>query len=197
MEFKNNTVKVAGAAIFSAISIVFAITLTPILPRLGWGIAIIDPVSIIWVLCFLIFGFTSGIVCSLIGFIALFTVDPFIPWGPMFKLLATLPLIITPYLLVKLKNNQYGNKHLGLEFNSLKKYSLMIIPAIIIRCGIMLVANLLFFIILIPTAIEVFGGILTISVFVIGINIEQSIWDLYIPWVISYPTKIYETYKLW
>ncbi len=45
---KNLAIKVAGAAIFGALSIVVSVYTTGILPRATWGIAYFDPVSIIW-----------------------------------------------------------------------------------------------------------------------------------------------------
>jgi riboflavin transporter FmnP len=51
------TIQIAGAAIFGALSVVISALTTPIIPRIpGWGMAIFDPVSIIWIICFLIFG---------------------------------------------------------------------------------------------------------------------------------------------
>ncbi len=196
---KNNiTVKITGGAIFSAISIGLAVSLAPILPRMpGWGIAFIDPVSIIWVLCFLIFGLLSGLICAFSGFAALFYVDPFIPWGPLFKLTATLPLIILPYALLKYFKNQ-DSQPLGLRFERLSVYSLFTIPALIIRCVIMGVVNIFFFIFILgEAAITAVGGLPTILLIAMAINAEQSIWDLYIPWLLTYPTKIYKIYKLW
>ena len=188
MRVENKTIKVTGGSLFAALSIILAVFIAPIVPRLGWGIAIIDPVSVTWILSFLIFGFLSGIICSLAGFIGLFLVDPFIPWGPIFILFATLPLIIIPYAIVKTHSK---DANVNEEFSSIKKYMLLSSPAILVRCVIMLLANVLFFWFIMPYAINQFGGLLLISVFVIFINIEQSFWDLYLPWVIVYKTKIY------
>ncbi len=196
---KNNiTVKIAGGAVFSAISIGLALSISPIVPRVpGWGIAFIDPVSIIWVLCFLIFGLLAALICAFSGFAALFYVDPFIPWGPLFKLTATLPLIIIPYILVKYFKNQ-SSQPLGLKLEKPSFYLLSTLPAIIVRCAVMGFVNILFFIFILGEgAITAVGGLLTVLIMAVAINAEQSIWDLYIPWLLTYPTKIYRTYKLW
>ncbi|WEU40732.1 MAG: hypothetical protein OdinLCB4_002065 [Candidatus Odinarchaeum yellowstonii] len=196
---KNNlTVKIVGGAVFSAISIGLALSLSPIVPRVpGWGIAFIDPVSIIWVLCFLIFGLLAGLICSFSGFAALFYVDPFIPWGPLFKLTATLPLIIIPYILIKYFKNQEGEP-LGLGFEKPSSYILFTLPAIAVRCAVMGVINIFFFMFILGEgAIIAVGGLPTILIIAVAINAEQSIWDLYIPWILTYPTKIYRIYKLW
>lgn len=94
-----------GAAIFGALGAVVAFMTAPYLPRLAWGIAWIDPVSIIWVTCFLIFGAAAGILCCFIGTVALMFVDPFTPVGPVMKLLATLPMILIPFIILKLKKS--------------------------------------------------------------------------------------------
>ena len=95
--------QIAGAALFCALSIVFAAFVTPFVPRIpGWGIAIIDPVSIIWVMCFLIFGARSGLLCCVLGTFGLMPFDPFAPIGPLMKLSATVALIIVPIMFLKL-----------------------------------------------------------------------------------------------
>lgn len=193
-------IKIAGGAVFSAISVVLSILFSPIVPRVpGWGIALIDPVSIIWVLCFLIFGVLAGLLCSTVGFIALFYVDPFVPWGPIFKLLATLPLIIIPYLLLKVRfHSEDSCISLGCGFKKPSTYVMAAIPAIIVRCVVMGLVNILFFIyILGEGAIIAVGGLQTIVIVAVAINAEQSIWDLSIPWLITYPTGIYQLHKLW
>jgi len=195
---KNIAVKTAGGAVFSAISIGFAVSLSPIVPRIpGWGIAIIDPVSIIWILCFLIFGVFAGLICALAGFTTLFYVDPFIPWGPLFKLAATLPLIIIPYILVKYFRNQNFQK-LGLKFEKPSVYLIAGLLAVAVRCVIMGVFNILFFMFILGEgAITAVGGLQTVLIIAVAINAEQSFWDLGLPWLITYPTGVYRIYKLW
>ena len=59
------TLEITGAALFSALSIVVGTFLTPTLTNLlrvpGWFIAIIDLISLIWVVCFLLFGARAGL----------------------------------------------------------------------------------------------------------------------------------------
>ena len=50
------TLELVGAAIFGALSIVVGAYITPLIPRIpAWEIAIVDPISIIWIICLLIF----------------------------------------------------------------------------------------------------------------------------------------------
>ena len=95
------TLQLAGGAIFGALSIVVSF-IAAFLPRTPEGFAYFDPVSIIWVLCFLIFGPLAGILCSVIGMVGLMFFDPFAPIGPSMKFIATIPMIIVPMLLKKL-----------------------------------------------------------------------------------------------
>ncbi len=56
------TRNIGASAVFGGLSIVLAAITAPYLPRMpGWGIAFIDPVSIIWITAYLIFGFFTGI----------------------------------------------------------------------------------------------------------------------------------------
>ena len=101
--------QIYAAALFGALSLIVSIFTTSFIPRVpGWGIAIIDPVSIIWILCFLIFGTKAGILCCVIGTFSLMPFDPFAPIGPIMKFAATFYLIIVPILFLKLSSNGDG-----------------------------------------------------------------------------------------
>ncbi len=187
----------AGAAIFGALGAVVAFLTAPYLPRMPWGIAWIDPVSIIWVTCFFIFGAAAGILCCFIGTVALMFVDPFVPIGPIMKLIATLPMILVPFIILKLKKSwEYSSKEL-----KGKKIILLSTISILVRLCTMIPANILLFVLLfggIESATPIWGfeGIWAILIVVLVINVLQGIWDILIPWLIVYPTRIYE-YSTW
>ncbi len=188
----------AGAAIFGSLGAVVAFLTAPYLPRMpGWGIAWIDPVSIIWVTCFFIYGAAAGILCCFIGTVALMFVDPWVPIGPIMKLAATLPMILIPFILLKLKKDwDYSSEAL-----KGKKIIPLTLIAIVIRLFIMFGANILVFILTfggIESAPLLWGleGIWVILVVVVVINTLQGIWDILIPWLLVYPTKIYH-YATW
>ena len=188
----------AGAAIFGALSAVVAFLTAPYLPRVpGWGIAWIDPVSLVWVICFFIFGAASGILCCFIGTVSLMFVDPWVPIGPIMKLAATLPMILIPFIILKLKKDwNYSSEQL-----KGKKIIPIALISIIVRSVIMFGANILVFIVMfggIESAMPLWGldGIWVILVVVLVINTLQGIWDILIPWLIVYPTKIYQ-YASW
>ncbi|MHA1264155.1 MAG: ECF transporter S component [Candidatus Helarchaeota archaeon] len=187
-----------GAAVFGALSAVIAFITAPYLPRIpAWGIAWFDPVSIIWVICFFIFGAAAGILCCFIGTVALMFVDPWVPIGPIMKLAATLPMILIPFIILKLKKDwKYSSEEL-----KGKKIITMTIVSIIVRFLMMFGANILVFIFMfggIESAMPLWGldGIWVILVVVLVINTLQGVWDILIPWLIVYPTKIYQ-YASW
>ena len=55
---------VSGAGMFSAISLLVSLLTTELIPRFGWGLAWFDPVSVIWILSFFVFGYEAGIITS-------------------------------------------------------------------------------------------------------------------------------------
>jgi riboflavin transporter FmnP len=184
----------AGAAIFGALGAVVAFLTAPYLPRVpGWGIAWIDPVSIIWVTSFFIFGAAAGVLCCFIGTVALMFVDPWVPIGPIMKLAATLPMILIPFIILKLKKSwSYSSETL-----KGKKIIPLTVLSIAIRIIVMFGANILVFILMfggIESAIPLWGleGIWVILVVVLLINTLQGIWDILIPLLIVYPTKLYQ-----
>ena len=94
--------QISGVALFSSLSLILSIFTTPYLPRTPGGFAFFDPVSIVWVTCFLIFGPLAGVLCCVLGSVILMPFDDFAPIGPLMKFSATLSLIIVPILLLKL-----------------------------------------------------------------------------------------------
>ena len=138
--------QISGAALFGALSLVISIFTTSFIPRIpGWGIAIIDPVSIIWIICFLIFGTKAGILCCVIGTFSLMPFDPFTPIGPIMKFSATFALIIVPIMFLKLYRNEPGVRN-SQKIKNLRNYIVYGIFGVILRIGFMILANYLLFI---------------------------------------------------
>jgi riboflavin transporter FmnP len=202
------TLEVTGAALFGAMSLVLSAFLTPIIPRIpGWGIAIIDPVSILWITCFLIFGPKSGLLCCLIGTLALFPFDPSVPAiGPLMKLSATLSLIIVPIILLKLYKTEPGVRN-SQKYKKLSSYILTGLLGIILRIIVMMILNVWIFLTLfsdyLAFATLEFIGLPSISAWnavvigVIIINAEISVWDLLIPYLVVFGLKLDQRYEIW
>ncbi|MCJ7647017.1 MAG: ECF transporter S component [Candidatus Lokiarchaeota archaeon] len=201
------TLEVTGAALFGAMSLVLSAFLTPIIPRVpGWGIAIIDPVSILWITCFLIFGPKSGLLCCIIGTLALFPFDPFSPIGPLMKLSATVSLIIVPIILLRLYKIEPGLRN-SQKYKKLTSYIFTGLLGIILRIIIMMIFNVLLFLTLWSSFLDFtdlgFIGLPSISgwnaliIGVIIINAETSVWDLLIPYLVVYGLKLDQRYEIW
>ena len=201
------TIQIAGAALFGALSIVLSALVVPIIPRIpGWGIAIIDPVSIIWVICFLIFGAKSGLLCCLIGMIGLMPFDPFTPIGPIMKFSATVALIIVPILFLKLYKEDLMAKR-SQKIKNPKNYIIYGTLGVLLRIGIMMVFNAALFLTLFSSGVNFINldfiglpGVTGWSAIIIGvivINAETSLWDLLIPYLIVYGTKIDQKFEIW
>ena len=195
------TLQIAGGAIFGALSIVVSAITTPIIPRFpGWGMAIFDPVSIIWMICFLIFGPVAGILCCLIGSFGLLLFDP-TGIGPLFKLMATIPLVIVPTIILRLYKRKEGELN-SPKLKTPKNYAFTGIIALVVRIAIMIIANLIFFTFFAnlfewaetPGTTEAW---MFIIIFAIIVNAYQGVLDLIIPYLVVYKTKLDEKFEIW
>ncbi|MFX1276784.1 MAG: ECF transporter S component [Promethearchaeota archaeon] len=205
------TIQIAGAAIFSAISLVLSANVVPILPRIpGWEIAYYDPSAIIWLLCFFIFGVEAGLVCTVVGSIGLFFADP-TGIGTLFKFFATIPLIIVPILLLRLYKRKEGERN-SQKLKNPKNFLITGIIGSLLRIITMLIFNILFFL----TAwsdyfawanLDYLGfgnitGWSAIIIFTIILNSYSSVLDLLIPYTIvfgamDYGLKLDEKFEIW
>ncbi len=186
------TLQIVGAAIFSSLSLIFSLFVVPYLPRTPEGIAYFDPVSIIWVTCFLIFGPLAGILCCVIGMILLFPFDPFTPIGPLMKFSATFSLIIIPILLLYLIKKQEGER-MSQKLKKLKTYIIYGALGTIVRIIVMVILNIVVYLAL---GLDP-AGLGYYIVIVILLNALTSLWDLLIPYLLVFTTKLDEKFEIW
>ena len=186
------TLQIVGAAIFSALSLIFSLFVVPYLPRTTEGIAYFDPVSIIWVTCFLIFGPLAGILCCVIGMILLFPFDPFTPIGPLMKFSATFSLIIIPILLLYLIKRQEGER-MSQKLKKLKTYIIYGALGTVVRIIVMVILNIVVYLAL---GLDP-AGLGYYIVIVILLNALTSLWDLLIPYLLVFTTKLDEKFEIW
>ncbi|MFO8019948.1 MAG: ECF transporter S component [Promethearchaeia archaeon] len=182
------TLQISGSAIFAALSITLA-PLTSFIPRFGAGMAYFDPISIIWISAFLIFGPWAGIFCSIIGTVLLFPFDPFAPIGPLMKFVSTVILILVYTIGLRLYREDGTSKKL----KKIKNFLIWGIIATIAREIIMILLN-------IPAYIAITGGTHGLGFWLIGIAVTnpiQSLADLAIPYLLVYTTKLDEKFELW
>lgn len=182
------TKKFAIVAVFAALSIAIAPVAT-FLPRLNWGIALFDPVSLVWIAAFLVGGPYVGIATALVGTVGLGFTDP-TGVGPLFKLLATLPLIIIPSIYTQLKlKGAFQKGHL---LSKTSVYISLMVVAYIIRIVIMIPTNL----VLVPLFFHVNDATWIIN-YTILLNTVQHLWDVLVPFIIVHKTPLFKDFRLW
>ncbi|TET04580.1 MAG: hypothetical protein E3J90_00910 [Promethearchaeota archaeon] len=182
--------QISGAALFSALSLVLSIFVVPFLPRTPEGFAYFDPVSIIWVTCFLIFGPLAGVLCCGIGSLMLMPFDPF-PIGPFMKFSATFSLIIIPILLLRLTKRKESIRK-SQKFKKVKNYVIYGLFGTVFRIIVMVILNIMVY-------LSMFGasGLEIWIVVVILLNALTSLWDLLIPYLIVFGTKLDAIFEIW
>lgn len=204
------TLEITGAALFSALSIVVGAFLTPTLTNFlrvpGWFIAVIDLISLIWVVCFLLFGARAGLVCCVVGTFGLMPFDYSAPVGPLMKLAATVSLIIVPIVFLKLYKRTEGVRN----SEKLKKRSNFVLYGLlgtVLRIIVMLFLNILVFLTVFSLYLDqislAFLGlpeVTGLTAIIIGapiINAWQSGLDLVIPYIIVFGLQLDQKFEIW
>ena len=196
------TRKIGAAAVFGGLSFVLEALTAPYLPRVpGWGIGFIDPVSIIWVTSYLLFGLTVGLSTSVIGTLGLMFFDPFTPVGPIMKFLATIPIILALDWGMRLA---HFNPYSAVSLKPLKRYVPLSLVGVIIRVVVMTFMNILLFLTILNLSyatINLFGLQLVswnaVVIVAVLVNAEQSIWDCGISYVLAFSTRLYDQFRFW
>ncbi|MHA1775676.1 MAG: hypothetical protein ACTSWC_02815 [Promethearchaeota archaeon] len=203
-EMSNRTLnlEIAGAAIFSALSIALSYTAT-FIPRIpGWYIAWFDPVSLIWIAAFLIFGFRAGLITAIIGTIGLAPFDPTIWIGPVMKFLSTIWFIVIPYYWMRLQRKSLTHENLKVP----KNYFPPMIIAWILRVILMVFLNIVIlkymFNVLDYMTLGWLGfnattGVIAVVVTVIFINTLQTLFDVLLPYFVVFKTPIQKTLSVY
>jgi hypothetical protein len=179
--------QIVTASVLAALSIAVA-PVASFVPRIpGWGIAVFDPVSIFWIISFLLGGPIVGLLSTTAGTLGLFLYDP-TAIGPVFKLLATLPMILVPWFGVRRLRSEVG----GGSLSKVKFYGMLMFAAFILRLAIMVPVNLAYGAIAYP-----FFTIEFIIGYALILNGFQSLWDALIPFVIVHKTDVFRVFKMW
>ncbi len=201
---KRFALDVAGGAIFGALSIVLGIYTTPLIPRVaGWQIAFFDPVSLIWIASFMLFGFRAGFLTTIVGAFGLLPFDPTAWVGPMMKFGATVWLVLMPYLIARIKQKRSPR---GEEVLAGRNFFFGSVIAWVIRLVVMTLLNYIILTTIFPyfdyMTLEWLGfpalsGWYAVVPTVVILNTVQSIGDSLIPYLIIVKGKLYEKTKIW
>jgi hypothetical protein len=182
--------QIVTASVLASLSIAIAPTASVLARVAGWGIALFDPVSLFWIAAFLVGGRRVGIVSMSAGTVGLFLYDP-TAIGPIFKFLATLPMILVPSIGVQKLRSEVG----GGALSKPKFYFSLMILAFVVRLAVMIPTNFLYWGMILPTLDA--ATIVYILVVVLSINSVQSIGDALIPYLIIHPTGVYRHFGIW
>jgi len=185
------TLQIVGAAIFGALSLILSLYVVPYLPRTPQGFAYFDPVSIIWFTCFLIFGPIAGVLCCVIGMTVLFPFDPFAPIGPLMKFSATFSLMIVPIMLLYLINRKEGGRK-SQKLKRPKTYVVYGALGILVRIIVMVILNIIVYL-----AFYGSEGLEYWTILVILLNALTSLWDLLIPYLLVFTSKLDQKFEIW
>ena len=184
--------QISGAALFSSLSLILSVFTTEFLSRTPEGFAYFDPVSIVWVTCFLIFGPLAGVLCCGIGSLILMPFDPTGPIGPFMKFSATISLIVIPILLLKYNKRKESIR----KSQILKNVNTYIIYGLFgtgFRIFVMVILNIIVYLSFYGAS----GLEYYIVVVVIPLNALTSLWDLLIPYLIVFGTKLDAIFEIW
>jgi len=195
MKTQSIIIKIVGGSIFAAMSLVISLLTDASLPETPWGLQWFDPVSIIWILSFFIFGYEAGILTSVVGMVLLFITDDYAVYlGPLFKFLATIPLIVVPLIIEKIRKHPITSEHSLKISNLIINWSFSLVIRLIIMISFNLFAVFVLFEVEFSGLISslTFGSLSGLSAFLILtvlINIIQSISDYLIPSALVKPIQ--------
>jgi hypothetical protein len=179
--------KIATAAILAGMSVAIS-PVVSFLPRHPWQIAYFDPVSLFWIVSFLVGGVEVGLLSTTIGAIALIPFDPSGVVGPLYKFLATLPMIVIPWLGTKIRKQGLGGEYLS---RPIPYFALMVI-AFIARLAIMIPLNLYMAPLFVPGV-----GVTEIILVTLLVNSTQSALDAAIPFIVVHPSGVFRHFGMW
>ena len=202
------TKKIAAAAILASLSVAVS-PVASFVPRVPtFGIAIFDPISLFWIIAFLVGGIWVGLFSMVAGGIMLNFFDPFPIIGPLLKVLATAPMVILPWLAVRRNGDQQERSVLrvtsrltgavaddsrgGLALSKIRLYTGLMFLAFLIRLAMMIPVNL----VVVPFIWGVSDPTFIISYTVI-LNTIQSFWDAFLPFIVIHRTQVFKSYGMW
>lgn len=202
------TKKVAAAAILASLSVAVS-PVASFVPRVPlFGIAVFDPISLFWIIAFLVGGIWVGVFSMAAGGIMLNFFDPYPIIGPILKMLATAPMIILPWLAVR-KNGEQEKRSIlrissrltgvvedslrgGSALSKMRLYAGLMFLAFLVRVGMMIPVNL----VVVPIIFGVSDPTFIIT-YTVVFNTIQSFWDAFLPFLLIHRTPVFKNYGMW
>ena len=202
------TKKIAAAAILASLSVAVS-PVASFVPRVPtFGIAVFDPISLFWVIAFLLGGIWVGLFSMTAGGIMLNFFDPFPIIGPMLKFLATAPMVILPWLAVR-RNGRHEERNIlrlssplsgvvaqdlagGSALSKARLYAALMLLAFLVRLIMMIPLNL----VVVPFIWGVSDPIFIIS-YTVVLNTVQSFWDAFLPFIVIHRTQVFKNHGMW
>ncbi|MBN2042745.1 MAG: hypothetical protein JW754_02965 [Candidatus Aenigmarchaeota archaeon] len=177
----NRTIGITSASVLAAVSIIFQIVhigyLTP------WGMWI-DLVAIPWILAYFIFGFRTSVLTACVSAVLIALLAPSGYIGASMKLLATIPMIIGPALVLL-----FSRKKLK-DFEKMRWLLIALALSLVIRGAFVLPVN--YFI-----AIPLFFGMETSQALafippwlMFLLNAVQGVIDMTVAWTLAFRFKM-------
>lgn len=124
-----------------------------------------------------------------LGTLCLFFFDP-TGIGPIFKFLATAPMIVVPWLGVRRLGKGLGGLFLAQHYGN---YIILMAVAFLVRLLLMIPLNL----VIVPLLISPYLTQDFIITYALILNAIQSLWDALVPFIVVYPTGVYGHFKMW
>ncbi|HID91101.1 TPA: hypothetical protein EYP44_03975 [Candidatus Bathyarchaeota archaeon] len=191
------TRELSGAVVFGALSA--GMVFLPMI-HLPWGMAVMDPKSFPWIICFFLFGPRAGLLSAVIGALAIASTGDWI--GAVMKFIATAPMFLGPaaMLLIASRLTARIRNSSSILANPMVWFPLAGL-GVLIRILVCYFVNLYWAVPLfmgkpMEDVLRIFGGYAGFFAMVAAWNAWQSLWDALIPWLAIYPTKLYR-YGTW
>jgi len=172
-------------AIFAALAAISALfQLLHIGFKTQWGMWI-DIVAVPWIVAYFLFGIRGGLTVSFIGSIIITLIAPDTWLGASAKLIATVPMFLTLYVLTLIFKKKIN------QFKKIKNIILPTLMAIGLRGVFMFFFNYYF---ALPIWIPGKTSTQLMNIFpwyiIIGVNAVQGIIDVVFAWILVFPYKL-------
>ncbi len=182
---KSHAFDIRSLAIMGALAAISAVLqLAHVGYQTNWGMWI-DLVAVTWIIAYFLFGIRAGILVSITGSLIITIFAPFSWVGAIAKLVATIPMILIPFIILKFTKIQRK------DLQNIKNLVLVLIISLIIRSFVMVIFNYGFLlpIFLEGKSINEIMNFLPWYIIVI-LNMIQGVLEVLLAWVLVFRFKL-------